>query len=128
MKPKSAASAYREAAIENAPPLKIVHLLYEGALRFIDQAVQIDPQQDFEAFQTKINRADAIVSELRLSLDHEAAPEISDKLNGLYLFAEDRLRTAFLERSTEPLPAARDVLNTLLDGWKQIDLGEAEAA
>ena len=66
MNPKSAAHAYREAAIENAPPLKVVHMLYEGALRFIDQAAQIDPKKEFEACQQKINRADAIVSELRM--------------------------------------------------------------
>ena len=99
MNSKSAANAYREAALENAPPLKVVHMLYQGALRFIDQAAQIDPEKEFEAFQEKINRADAIVSELRLSLDHEPAPELTDQLNALYLFVEDRLRTAFLERS-----------------------------
>jgi len=127
MNQKSAADAYRQAAIENAPPLKVVHMLYQGALRFIDQAAQIDPEKDLKGFQEKINRADAIVSELRLSLDHEAAPELTDKLNALYLFVEDRLRTAFLERSPEMLPEARSVLCTLLDGWQKIDMG-AEAA
>ena len=127
MNPKSAANVYREAAIENAPPLKVVHLLYQGALRFIDQAAQIDPESDVAAFQEKINRADAIVSELRLSLDHVPVPEITDQLNALYLFVEDRLRTAFLERSPNTLPEARNVLSTLLEGWLQIDVG-AQAA
>ncbi len=127
MNPKSAANAYREAAIENAPPLKVVHMLYQGALRFIDQAAQIDPENDLQTFLEKVNRADAIVSELRLSLDHEPAPELTDTLNALYLFVEDRLRTAFLERSPDALSEARSVLRTLLDGWQQIDMG-AEAA
>ena len=127
MNPKSAANVYREAAIENAPPLKVVHLLYQGALRFIDQAAQIDPESDVAAFQEKINRADAIVSELRLSLDHVPVPAITDQLNALYLFVEDRLRTAFLERSPNTLPEARNVLSTLLEGWLQIDVG-AQAA
>ena len=128
MNPKSAANAYRAAAIENAPPLKIVHMLYEGAMRFIDQAALIDPQADFDGFQEKINRADAVVSELRLSLDHGHAPELTEQLNALYLFVEEQLRTAFLGRTTEPLPAARGVLETLLDGWKQIDMSSSEAA
>ena len=123
----NAAEAYLTSSVENAPPIKIVRMLYQGALRFIDQAAQIDPEKDFEAFQEKINRADAIVSELRLSLDHEPAPELTDQLNALYLFVEDRLRTAFLERSTATLSEARSVLETLLDGWQQIDMG-AEAA
>jgi len=127
MNPKSAANAYRHASIENAPPLKVVHLLYQGALRFIDQAAQMDPEKELDAFQEKINRADAIVSELRLSLDHEPVPELTDQLNALYVFVEDRLRTAFLERSVDTLPEARSVLETLLDGWLKIDMG-AEAA
>ena len=43
MNPHSAASAYKEALYENAPPLKIVHMLYEGAIRFLAQAEQVDP-------------------------------------------------------------------------------------
>lgn len=128
MNPKSAAAAYREAALENAPPLKVVHLLYEGALRFIDQAVQVDPGTEPLAFQEKLGRADAVVSELRLSLDHGPAPELSERLDALYLFVEERLRTAILDRSTEPLPAARNVLETLLDGWKEVDLQSRGAA
>lgn len=127
MNPKSAAHAYREAALEHAPPLKIVHLLYEGALRFIDQAAHVDPQKDLTTFQEKINRADAVVSELRLSLDHGPAPDVTAQLDALYLFVEEQLRTAFLDRSIDTLPAARNVLTTLLEGWKGIDIG-AEAA
>lgn len=38
MKQGNAAAAYKAARFENAPPLKLVQLMYEGALRFLDQA------------------------------------------------------------------------------------------
>ena len=62
------------------------------------------------------------MSELRLSLDHGSAPELSDKLNALYLFVEQEIRDAFLDRMVAPIANAKDVLNTLLDGWKQVEI------
>ena len=38
MLPNNPAQAYQSAAIENAPPLKVIRMLYAGALRFLGQA------------------------------------------------------------------------------------------
>ena len=65
-----------------------------------------------------------MVSELRLSLIPEHAPEVADHLNALYLFVEGQIREAFLERTKDPLPGAREVLETLLAGWKEIELAD----
>lgn len=128
MDSSSAASTYKTASIHNAPPLKIIHMMYEGALRFIKEAQNLDPVVQHEAYQEKINRADAVVCELRLSLDHAEAPDVSGQLTSLYLFVEDQLRQALVERSIEPLQPAADVLNTLLEGWRQIDADARRAS
>ncbi len=120
---QSAAAAYRESAVESAPPIKIVHMMYEGALRLLEHAERLDPQADAQAFSEKLNRADAIVSELRISLEPTHAPELAERLSALYLFVEERIRDALLDRTVEPLTAARDVLTTLLDGWKKLEVG-----
>ncbi|HED66088.1 MAG TPA: flagellar export chaperone FliS [Planctomycetes bacterium] len=122
MDPHSAASVYEQNTFESAPPLKIVHMMYEGALRFLDQAVQFDPQTQPTEFNDRLSQADAVVSELRLSLAPEHAPDIAEHLNALYLFVEGQIREAFLERTAEPIPAARDILETLLEGWREIQL------
>ncbi len=115
-------SAYRDALYESAPPIKIVHLMYEGAVRFLDQAQHLDPVRSAAQFTEKLGRAGAIVSELRLSLVPTHAPELVERLNALYLFVEDRIRSAMFERTAEALAAARAVLETLLDGWKRVEL------
>ncbi len=122
----SAASAYREASLESAPPLKVVHMMYEGAIKFLGQAQELEPGDP--NFGRLLNRADAIVSELQLSLDPEQAPELAGKLTSLYLFVANQIMEALLERTAEPIPAAREVLQTLLDGWKklEVDLGVSE--
>ena len=128
MNPHSAASAYKEALFENAPPLKIVHMLYEGAIRFLAQAEQIDPLEEPAPFAENLRRADRIVAELRLSLDHDQAPELCSDLNALYIFAEKLIQDALLDRTTEPLAEATEILNTLLEGWKSIQMSERLAS
>ena len=118
----SAAAAYREAHIHNAPPLKLVQMLYEGALRFLDQAETALGAADGARFQERCLRAVAIVAELRLALDPAQAPELAANLEALYLFAEEAIRNAMRTDASAPLEPARDVLRTLLDGWKRLEL------
>jgi len=125
MNSHSAASAYQEATFDNAPPIKLVHMMYEGAIPFLEQASQLDPEKEFREFNSRINRAEAIVTELRLAVNHEHSPALGKQLDELYLFIEHQVREAFLEHTVEPLGAAIDVLRTLLDAWRKVsvDLG-----
>lgn len=124
----NAADAYRAGAIENAPPLKILRMLYAGAIRFLERAKAIDPGEDPLAFTDALGRADAIVAELRCALDRDHAPEVVDPLESLYLFIERQIAEAQLERSSAPLEPSVRVLTTLLDAWNQVDAGTAEEA
>ena len=86
MDERTAAEAYRHAALENAPPIKVVRLMYQGALRFLDQALGEDPAEAGSRFSELVQRVDAIVSELRLALDPEHDPKVCHDLEQLYLF------------------------------------------
>lgn len=123
MNSRSAADAYRSSSIENAPPIKVVRLLYEGALRFLEQACREDPTDPQSHFTRLVGQVDAIVSELRLAIDHSVeAPEITQNLEGLYYFCESELGQATLERSTDRLPGVRSVLQTLLEAWEHVEV------
>lgn len=118
----TAAEAYKASRFENAPPLKLVQMLYEGALRFLDQAEAHYAAGELTRFGERCMRAHAVVTELRLALDRNQAPELADNLTQLYLFAEGELMRAVRSDSAETLPPVRDVLNTLLDGWKKLEV------
>jgi flagellar protein FliS len=120
-----AAHAYRAASIENAPPIKIVRLLYQGALRFLDLAAADDPAAPGSRFGEHLLRADAIVSELRLSLDKERAPQIAADLERLYYYCEERIANALRTQDRAPAAQARQVLANLLEAWKQVEVGSA---
>lgn len=115
-----AATAYKTSNVESAPPLKLVQLMYEGALRFLAQAEAALEGSDLGRFQERALRAQAVVCELRLALDREQAPELADQLEALYLFAEGEIRAALLQESTAPLGPVRKTLSTLLEGWNQL--------
>ena len=118
----SAAETYRQGSIENAPPIKIIRLLYQGALRFLDQAAKEDPANPQGKFNHFVHRADAIVSELRLAINQELADEVTENLERLYLYCEDELGKATVERSTEPVANARRILEILLEAWTHVEI------
>jgi len=122
VKQGSAAAVYKSARYESAPPLKLVQLMYEGALRFLDQGEAALGASDVARFQERSLRAQAVVSELRLALDREQAPELADRLDALYRFAEGEILRALADQSPAPLAPAREVLATLLDGWKRLEV------
>ena len=70
---RSAADAYKSSSVENAPGIKVIRMLYEGALRFLDRALALET--DDPQFGVWVTRADAVITELRLALDREHAAE-----------------------------------------------------
>ncbi|MDG1499200.1 MAG: flagellar export chaperone FliS [Planctomycetota bacterium] len=115
-------TAYKMAAIENAPPLKIVRMLYQGCLRFLGQASEAYSSGDFPRFTERVGKAEAIISELRCSLDSEAAPEICHELEGLYLYTSSRMIQAIADQSDERVEEARSVVQTLLTAWNDLEM------
>ena len=117
MNHSDAAAAYRVSTFENAPPIKILHMLYEGAIRFLKRAQELGPEH--EEFRKFVHRTDEIVTELRASLNHEPNPEFSANLEALYLFVQDELGATLLESREGGIENSIRILETLLDGWKQ---------
>jgi len=122
MDQKDAATIYREAAFENAPPIKIIRLLYQGALRFLDRAEAEEPGGVASKYTYYLVRADTIVAELRFSLDPGHAPEVTANLEQLYLFVEERLRAAIKDGDKGHIVSARRVLADLLSAWTQVEV------
>lgn len=128
MNQRDIASTYKQASIESAPPIKIVRLLYEGAIRNVERARRLDVDSEMLAFTDLVLKADAIVSELRLCLDPGPNPEVAAQLTELYLFCEGELARSLTDEDSAPLEGVVSVLRTLLDAWKQLELASEAAA
>ena len=112
-------SAYKRGQVSSAGPLRIVVLLYEGAIRFGGQALQ---KFDDPALRgSALGRMHRIVSELLSALDHDQGGEIAGNLDALYTYALEAITRANVASDRKALESAIEVLQTLLDGWRGID-------
>ncbi len=117
--PRTAHSAYRRGQVGSAGPLRIVVLLYEGAIQSCRTA-----RDRFDEPQTRgesLGRAHRIVSELIASLDHEKGGEIAINLERLYRFVLDSITQANVEGDRDALRPVIRALETLLSGWREIE-------
>ncbi|MFT4648887.1 MAG: flagellar protein FliS [Glaciecola sp.] len=130
MNNQEASQAYLAATIENAPPIQIIRLLYQGALRYLGQADQLEELRINNDFTSLLGKVDDIVVELRLALEYGAdgKDEVPRNLERLYLFCEDELGRAMVERSKEPLGNIKRVLELLLDAWRNVEVNSGRAA
>jgi len=115
----NAAAAYRNEQFENAPPLKILQMLNEGAIRFLKVAETKESTDP--AFREHIRRAEEIISELRLSLNHDPNPELSANLENLYLFMQRELSRVLVDGDKAGIAPCIRILSTLLEGWKTVN-------
>lgn len=115
-----AALQYQSARVSTASPVQVVVSLYEGALRFLREALALEQARDVARRGVALSRAHAIVSELRATLDHERAPEMSKQLEGLYEFTLDRINVAVRTGDATQVEPALQVLTSLHGAWVEI--------
>src|SRR6516162_7716114 len=82
-----AAQQYLRTKVLTATPEQLQLMLYDGALRFGEQAKLALEQKKFEESYTLISRVQKIVAELMSSLKHDVFPELCAKLSALYNYA-----------------------------------------
>lgn len=114
---KSKSDAYLEQKIMNARPEELTLMLYDGLIKFVKQAQLFNEQKVLDKSNNANLRAQAIIQELRSSLNMDI--EMSENLENLYLFMLDRLVDANITKSNETLQDILDLASDLRDAWKE---------
>ncbi len=110
--------AYVEGSVFSGNPIGMVIALYEGATDAIRQAKDCLRCGDVWGRSKAINKGIEILTELLVSLDHEAGGEISANLKRIYSYLQCRLLDAHAQQADGPLNEAEGLLNTMLEGWR----------
>ena len=116
---------YQVGAVATATPARLVTMLYDAALAAIGRARHQLAQGDAAALDSahrEMTRAQDILLELQLSLDHELGGEIARNLGALYEFCLDRLVRANIDKDPRLLGAVERVIEQLRDGWAAASL------
>ncbi len=108
---------YLENEILTAEPMKLVVLLYRGALDSIGSARRHLASGDIRSRSRSLTRAIEIVAELNQSLDHGRGGEVSANLARLYDYVLGRLTEGNTKQVDRPLEEAERLLNKVLEGW-----------
>ena len=112
---------YQQNAVLTATPGKLVVMLYDGAGRFLRQAAAAMRDDQLQRSYTTLQRAQAIINELLVTLDHERGGEIASSLQGLYIFCNRHLVEARSEGDPDKIDTVVELLGELRDAWAQIE-------
>lgn len=125
MLPQDCLRAYRNNSVLTASPGQLVLMLYDGALRSLESAMEGfgRPSNDWRRIDVISNgllKAQAILRELRSNLDHEAGGEVTKSLDQLYDYYLRRLEEASLRMDVKGVEEVQRLLKDLRDGWAEM--------
>lgn len=115
---KNPYQTYTNNAVTTASPGELTLMLYNGCLKFINQAKKAIASKDIEAKNTNIQKAQAIIQELMVTLNMEVA--VSESLLSLYDYLNRRLTEANIKNDAAILEEVEGFVKEFRDTWKEV--------
>ena len=116
----NAFSAYKEHNVTSQSPGQLIIMLYDGAIKFLHQAIGKIEAGDAGEKAKLIEKAINIIEELNVSLDLDQGGEVANNLRSLYNFMVRQLTTANLKQDTQMIREVITLLSELNESWKAI--------
>ena len=118
---------YKQTQITTANQGKLIVMLYDGAIKFLNIALDNMSPRTYDVVNTNIIKAQDIITELLLSLNMDEGGEISQNLFNLYMYFKRQLLEANMKKDTEIINHIIKLLKELRDAWDQISANEARS-
>lgn len=109
---------YQQQRVEQASPLELTCILYEGAIQALEQAHLFLKRRDILARGRAVARAQGILVELSESLDRKKGGDFAARLGLLYDYMLAKLTEAHAQQVGEPLLEVKQLLTDLYSAWK----------
>lgn len=124
-----ARNPYQAQSVATATPAQLVTMLYDRALVAIGRVQQeaANGGESVEVVNFELQRAQDILRELQMALDHDQGGQIAQNLHSLYDFCVDRLLQANLHKDLSQLDAVERTLRGLREAWEQATCRSAVA-
>ena len=113
-------NAYKKASVNTLDQNKLIIMLYDGAIKNANFAVQYMESGDIEKVHDSLIKTKNIVTELLATLNMDQGGEIAKNLKSLYSYMFSQLVEANMEKKSEPVLAVIDLLKELRGAWIQI--------
>ena len=112
---------YKKTQVNTANQAKLIIMLYDGAIKFINRAIELMPKDsvsNIEEVHNNIVKAQDIIYELTSSLNMEVG-EISQKLFSIYMYINSKLTLANVNKDDKPLKEVKKYLIELRNAWEE---------
>ena len=113
----NAYQTYVEDEIVTADPIRLVQLLYQGAIEAVGSARVNLASGDIKGRFAASTKAIEILTELSSSLNHEQGGELSARLAALYDYMQRRVIDGNQQQIDAPLAEVGQLLTTLGEAW-----------
>lgn len=110
---------YKQTQINTAPKEQILLMLYDGAVRFLNQAKVGFAEKNIEKIHNNITKVQNIITEFETSLDLENGGEFASNLFALYEFMSRQLSIANIKKREDSLDIVIKHMTELRDTWRE---------
>jgi len=120
---------YKKSQVETATPEKILILLYDGAIQFLNKAKIAMDENSTEQIHNNIISCENIILEFMQTLNLKEGGSLAQNLYRLYEYLYNTLVSANLNKNAKQLDEVLGHLKGLRETWqKAIDISNAEKA
>ncbi|MDA8164952.1 MAG: flagellar export chaperone FliS [Desulfobacteraceae bacterium] len=118
-------NAYRQAAVQaEIHPVKLIHMMYDGILTFLDHAIIGMEQNDPRKRGENIGKAIGLISELNASIKGDDHSESAMFLHGLYESILVELPKASIRNDMQIVGQTRKYIEELKKIWEKTAMHE----
>jgi len=110
---------YKRASVDTATPEKLLHMLFDGGIRFLNLGKLAIEQKDYSSANKNFVKVQDILYELMVSLDMDKGGEIAANLYKLYDFYRNEVMKANITKDAELLPPVFEFLRLYRDMWTE---------
>jgi flagellar protein FliS len=119
---KNPFSQYVDNQINTATPERLIVLAYDGAIRFAKAGLEAMKAHTLDVQSANIGKAQAIITELIVSLDDKASSELAASLASLYSYMFDRLTEANIHDNIGAIEEVISLLSDLRSAWADAEI------
>lgn len=114
----NAANLYKQGSVNTASPAKLTLMLYDGAVKFCNIAMEGIRENNIEKANNNILKAEKIIVELRATLDTKYP--VATEFDRVYDYIYRRLVEANTSKDPEILEEAMKHIKTMRDTWIEV--------
>ena len=115
---RNAAQMYQQNSVNTASQAKLTLMLYDGAVKFCNIALEAMEVHDIQKVNVNIKKVENIIVELRVTLDMKYP--VAKEFDAVYDYIYRRLVEANMKKDKEILEDALKHIKTMRETWKEV--------